>query len=196
MPLVMNAPRALLALASAFLLGACAPEPDSEKSAPAPQAAGDEAAEARREAADAAREAMQKAGEAARKLGEAGSAAVEAAVLGVTEKAAERVAARPPGEGAEAAPVEDRTAVPTEDRGGDGEAQGVRDAKEAAEQAAHRIAEATRDAAQRLREVGKEALDSVRSRPESASQPPAQDAAPIEDRVPAPVEGGGESAGR
>lgn len=180
----MNVSRALLALASALVLGACAPEPASDKAATAPEPARDEAAEARREAADAAREAVQKAGEAARKLGEAGSAAVEAAILGVTERAAERGADPPPVERAERAPVEDRIAVPTEDRGGDGQTQGVRDAKEAAEEAAHRIVEATRDAAQRLREVGKEALDSVRNRPEPAPQ----DSAPVEERTPQPVE--------
>ena len=48
---------------------------------------------------------------------------------------------------------------------------GVRDAKEAAEAAAHRIAEATRGAAQRLKEVGQDAIDSVRQRDPARRRP-------------------------
>ena len=68
----------------------------------------------------------------------------------------------------------------------------MRDAKEAAEQAAHRIAEATRDAAERLREVGKGALESMRAR----TEPPTQEAAPVEERAAVPIEGGKEPAAR
>ena len=71
-------------------------------------------------------------------------------------------------------------------------AETVRDARQAAEQAAHRIAEATRDAAERLREVGKGALESMRARTEL----PTQEAAPVEERSAVPIEDGKEPAGR
>ena len=101
-----------------------------------------EAAEARREAAEAAREAVQKAGEAARKIGEAGSAAVEAAVRTAAEKAASELAK----DSSDDSVAGGLHQAPNEDRGGDGRpAETVRDARQAAEQAAHRIAEATRE---------------------------------------------------
>ena len=192
-PPLMNASRLLLALATSLLAIACAPEsatpPKAEQAAPAPEAPRSEAAEARREAAEAAREAVQKAGEAARKLGEAGSAAVEAAVRTAAEKAASEFAKDAPRDSDPGA----LSQAPNEDRGGDGRpAETVRDAKEAAEQAAHRIAEATRDAAERLREVGKGALESMRAR----TEPPTQEAAPVEERAAVPLEGGKEPAGR
>lgn len=194
LPPLMNASRLLLPLAASFLVVACAPEPATEpkagQAAPAPEAPRSEAAEARREAAEAAREAVEKAGEAARKLGEAGSAAVEAAVRTAAEKAASELAkdaSRDSGAG-------ELSQAPNEDRGGDGRRppETVRDAKEAAEQAAHRIAEATRHAAERLREVGKGALESMRARTEL----PTQEAAPVEERAAVPLEGGKEPAGR
>ena len=190
---LMNASRPLLALATSLLLVGCAPEPATppkgEPAAPAPEAPRSEAAEARREAAEAAREAVQKAGEAARKLGEAGSAVVEAAVRTAAEKAASEFAKDAPRDSDPGA----LSQAPNEDRGGDGRpAETVRDAKEAAEQAAHRIAEATRDAAERLREVGKGALESMRAR----TAPPTQEAVPVEERAAVPLEGGKEPAGR
>lgn len=192
-PPLMNASRLLLPLAASLLVVACAPEPATEPKAgqvaPAPEAPRSEAAEARREAAEAAREAVQKAGEAARKLGEAGSAAVEAAVRTAAEKAATEFAKDAPRDSDPGA----LSQAPNEDRGGDGRpAETVRDAKEAAEQAAHRIAEATREAAERLREVGKGALESMRAR----TEPPTQEAAPVEERAAVPLEGGKEPAGR
>jgi hypothetical protein len=192
-PPLMNASRLLLALATSLLAIACAPEsatpPKAEPAVPAPEAPRSEAAEARREAAEAAREAVQKAGEAARKLGEAGSAAVEAAGRTAAEKAASEFAKDAPRDSDPGA----LSQAPNEDRGGDGRpAETVRDAKEAAEQAAHRIAEATRDAAERLREVGKGALESMRAR----TAPPTQEAVPVEERAAVPLEGGKEPAGR
>ena len=190
----MTASHLLLALAASFLATACAPEPatepKAEQAAPAPEPPRGDAAEARREAAEAAREAVQKAGEAARKIGEAGSAAVNAAVRTAAEKAASELAKDAPRESADADAL---SQAPNEDRGGDGRpAETVRDAKEAAEQAAHRIAEATRGAAERLREVGKGALESMRARTEPATQEPA----PVEEHSAVPIEEGKEPAGR
>ena len=190
----MNASRLLLALAASVLASACAPEPATEPKpdqvAPAPEPPRSDAAEARREAADAAREAVQKAGEAARKIGEAGTAAVNAAVRTAAEKAASELATDTSRDSSDAGVL---SQAPNEDRGGDGRpAETVRDAKEAAEQAAHRIAEATRGAAERLREVGKEALESMRARTEPATQ----EAAPVEERTAVPLEEAKEPAGR
>ena len=190
----MTASRLLLALAASFLATACAPEPATEPKpdqvAPAPEPPRSDAAEARREAADAAREAVQKAGEAARKIGEAGTAAVNAAVRTAAEKAASELATDTSRDSSDAGVL---SQAPNEDRGGDGRpAETVRDAKEAAEQAAHRIAEATRGAAERLREVGKGALESMRARTEPATQ----EAAPVEERTAVPLEEAREPAGR
>lgn len=190
----MTASRLLLALAASFLATACAPEPakepKAEQAAPAPEPSRSDAAEARREAAETAREAVQKAGEAARKIGEAGSAAVNAAVRTAAEKAASELAKDDSRESSDAGAL---SQAPNEDRGGDGRpAETVRDAKEAAEQAAHRIAEATRGAAERLREVGKGALESMRARTEPATQEPA----PVEEHSAVPIEEGKEPAGR
>ena len=189
----MNASRLLLALAASLLATACAPEPETQPKAepavPSPEAPRSEAAEARREAAEAAREAVQKAGEAARKIGEAGSAAVEAAVRTAAEKAASELAK----DSSHDSVAGGLHQAPNEDRGGDGRpAETLRDARQAAEQAAHRIAEATRDAAERLREVGKGALESMRARTEL----PTQEAAPVEERSAVPIEDGKEPAGR
>ena len=194
----MNASRLLLALAASLLATACAPEPETQPKAepavPSPEAPRSEAAEARREAAEAAREAVQKAGEAARKIGEAGSAAVEAAVRTAAEKAASELAK----DSSDDSVAGGLHQAPNEDRGGDGRpAETVRDARQAAEQAAHRIAEATRDAAERLREVGKGALESMRARTEPPTQEPAtQEPAPVEEHSAVPIEEGKEPAGR
>ncbi|MDX9886816.1 hypothetical protein [Thauera sp.] len=170
--------KTLLPLLSALalsLLAACSPEPPAQETPkaaetpPAGEQSRQDAKEASREAVDAAREAAGKAGEAAKKFGEAGAAAVQAVVESTEEKVRE---------GVEAA---------------GGEAT-VRDAKEAAEHAAQRIADATRDAAQRLKEVGKGAIESVRPKPEVAADEAAVETeqlpAPVEERSPSnPVEG-------
>lgn len=144
------------------LLAACSPEPVAQQ-APKPAAqAREDAREAGREAVEAAREAAHKAGEAAKKLGEAGAAAAQVVVETTGQKVRE---------GVEAAMDEEQT---------------MRDAKEAAEQAAQRIAEATRDAAQRLKEAGKGAIESVRQRTDGsadgAGSAAAQTPAPVEER--------------
>ncbi|MER2552659.1 MAG: hypothetical protein ABTQ28_05260 [Thauera sp.] len=161
--------KTLLALLSALglgLLAACSPEPavhQAPKPAeppPAGEQARQDARDAGREAVEAAREAVQKAGEAAKKLGEAGAAAAQA----VVETTGQEVR-----EGVEAA---------TEA----GKDETVRDAREAAEHAAQRIAEATRDAAQRLKEVGKGAIESLQSKANDASAAAEQPPAPVEER--------------
>ena len=65
----------------------------------------------------------------------------------------------------------------------------VRDAKEAAEQAAQRIADATRDAAQRLKAAGQDAIESVRARTDTEGDEAGQ--APVEERAPAGPAGSG-----
>lgn len=157
----------LLSVLALSLLTACSPEPPAQQAPktaetpPAAEQSRQDAKEASREAVEAAREAAGKAGEAAKKFGEAGAAAVQAVVETTEEKVRE---------GVEAAAGSETT---------------VRDAKEAAEHAAQRIADATRDAAQRLKEVGKDAIESVRPKTDTAGDEAEQAPAPVEERTPA-----------
>lgn len=158
----MKAFRPLLAALGLSLLAACSPEPPAQQAPKAAEQSREDARAAGREAVEAAREAAQKAGEAAKKLGEAGAAAAQAVVETTEEKMRAGVDAA-----AEA-----------------GKDETVRDAKEAAEHAASRIAEATRDAAQRLKEVGKGAIESVRPKTDEAGAATEQAPAPVEERTP------------
>ena len=64
----------------------------------------------------------------------------------------------------------------------------MRDAKEAAEAAAQRIAEATRGAAQRLKEVGQDAIDSVRQRDPAAAVEPEEETVQSASEAPTTAE--------
>jgi len=165
----MKALRPLISVLGLGLLAACSPPPadkDAPKAVDTPPAVDQSKQDARaavgQEAAAAAREAAHMAGEAARKLGEAGAAAAQAVVESTEQKMRD---------GVEAAAAAGSEAT-------------VRDAKEAAEQAAHRIVEATRDAAQRLKEVGKGAIESVRPKMDTAVDYAEQPPAPVEERAP------------